>query len=40
MVMHAAVTVAVHDHVHLAGARHAVVGVGAVDTAVGQFPQV
>ena len=39
MVMHAAVAVAVHDHVHLAGAGHAVVGVGAVDTAVGQLPQ-
>ena len=39
MVMHAAVAVAVHDHVHLAGARHAVVGVGAVDAAIGQFPQ-
>ena len=35
VVMHAAVAVAVHDHVHFAGTGHAVVGVGAVDTAVG-----
>ena len=39
MVMNAAVAVAVHDHVHLAGAGHAVVGVGAVDAAIGQVPQ-
>ncbi len=39
MVMHAAVAVAVHDHVHLAGAGHAVVGVGAVDAAVGELPE-
>ena len=39
MVMHAAVAVAVHDHVHLTGAGHAVVGVGAVDAAVGQGPE-
>ncbi len=39
VVMHAAVAVAVHDHVHLAGAGHAVVGVAPVDAAVGQLPE-
>ncbi len=34
-----AVAVAVHNHVHLAGAGHAVVGVCAVEVAVGQFPE-
>ena len=37
-VMHAAVTVSVHDHVHLAGAGHAVVGVAAVDVIVAELP--
>ncbi len=39
MVMDPAVAVAMHDHVHLAGARHAIVGVGAEDAAVGQLPK-
>ncbi len=39
VMVHAAVAVAVHDHVHLAGAGHAVVGVGAVDAAVGERPE-
>ena len=39
VVVHAAVAVAVHDHIHLAGAGHPVVGISAVDTAVGEVPQ-
>jgi len=39
VVMHPAVAVAVHDHVHLAGARHAVVRVRAVNALVCQTPQ-
>ena len=38
VVMHTAMPVAVHDHVHLAGARHPVVGIGAVNAAVGELP--
>lgn len=38
VMVHAAVAVAVHDHVHLAGAGHALIGVGAVDAAVGELP--
>ena len=39
VVVHAAVAVAVHDHVHLAGACHAVVRIAAVDAAVGEVPE-
>ena len=39
MVMNSAVSVAVHDHVHLTGAGHAVVCVRAVDAAIRQIPE-
>ncbi|HXQ25974.1 MAG TPA: N-6 DNA methylase [Candidatus Acidoferrales bacterium] len=39
MVMDAAVSVAVHYHIHLARARHAVIGVSAEDTAVRKLPE-
>lgn len=38
VVMNATVAVAVHDHVHLARAGHAVVRIGAMDAPVGQVP--
>jgi hypothetical protein len=36
--MHATVAVAVHDHVHLAGAGHAVIRVRAVDAEIRELP--
>ena len=39
VVMHAAVSVAVHDHVHLARARHAIVCITSVDAPVRQCPE-
>jgi hypothetical protein len=39
VVVYAPVAIAVHDHVHFAGARHAVIGVAAVDAAVSQMPE-
>lgn len=38
VVVDAAVPIAMHDHVHLAGASHAIVGIRAVDTEVGELP--
>ncbi len=39
VVMNTAVAVTVHDHVHLAGAGHAVISVSAIDAAVSELPQ-